>query len=181
MLTAYGANGCGQLASLTGGGELANPLAAFDPGKLPYTAEAHEIWQPLLLLAALLFPLDVAIRRLVIGSGDLRKARVWLLEHRPLKGRGLAERPRMLGQLFQARQRAWHRRTGDAGTPNLIQPIPPADQPGFRLDQAGSTPATPESPSGSQAGEAETTGVEKPDGDALSRLREAKKRARREG
>ncbi|OQY23000.1 MAG: hypothetical protein B6I34_05135, partial [Anaerolineaceae bacterium 4572_32.1] len=144
----------GELARVTGGGELPEPVAAFSHN-LPAAARAREIWHSLLLIAALLFPLDVALRRVMLGPADFRKAAAWVRERLPAR----RERPageRVLGQLFQARDRARQQRPR-AETPPA-EPLPPTAAP----------PSTPDTPPAIS-----------PD-DALARLREAKKRARRE-
>jgi hypothetical protein len=147
-----------DLAGRTGGGELAGPQTVFTHD-LPPAARAREIWGTLLLLVALLFPLDVALRRVVFGRGDVRKAAVWLRERLPAGRRRAASQERALGRLFQARDRVRQRRPG--GEP----PRPPTpDQP-------------PPSPKASQSEPKPPTPL---DEDALARLREAKKRARRD-
>lgn len=126
-----------------------------------HTLEAVErtrpIWTWLLLAAALLFPLDVAVRRVMVSRGDLQAASAWLIGR--LRGRAPAtgaEEP-LLGELFEAKQRVSRRqrRARDA----VEQPLEPASQTDER-------PA-PEPTADSEAGE-----------DALERLRKAKERAR---
>jgi hypothetical protein len=162
----------GELASVTGGDELVDLKDVFTHN-LPATKSAHEIWQSLLLLAALLFPLDVAIRRLNIGSRDLRKARTWLLGNISLSGKERLGQQRFLGQLFQARERARQRQAVLREAPSSIERKP--SLPG-KKQQPVETPALPPS---------ETTGEQsKPESavssDSLARLREAKKRARKQ-
>lgn len=162
----------GELASVTGGDELVDLKDVFTHN-LPATKSAHEIWQSLLLLAALLFPLDVAIRRLNVGSRDLRKARTWLLGKISLSGKERLGQQRFLGQLFQARERARQRQAVLREAPSSIERKP--SLPG-KKQQPVETPAPPPS---------ETTGEQsKPESavssDSLARLREAKKRARKQ-
>lgn len=91
-----------ELARITGGDELAEPVAAFIHD-LEATAKTNEIWQPLLLIVALLFPLDVAIRRVMLGRSDYEKVGNWLQARLPWRkrmgqrSRGTDER---LGGLF---------------------------------------------------------------------------------
>ena len=107
-----------ELARRTGGGELAEPAAAF-AHTLPVAARGQVIWPSLLLAAALLFPLDVAVRRLTLGPQDVRKAVAWLRLRWPFR-RTAATRPeRALGRLFQARARARRRHTRGEGPPPL--------------------------------------------------------------
>jgi Mg-chelatase subunit ChlD/uncharacterized membrane protein len=144
----------GELARLTGGGELPAPAAAF-VHDLPAADRAREIWGTLLLLAALLFPLDVAARRVMLGPQDWRKAAAWLRERLPTRRARAAGRERALGQLFQARDRARERRARSEA-PSVAPPAPAEPPP---------EPPPPPPPAG---------------GDALTRLREAKRRARRD-
>ncbi len=148
-----------ELARLTGGRELPEPVAAF-LHNLPPADRAHEIWGTLLLIAALLFPVDVAVRRVMLGAQDFRKAAIWLRERLPARRERVAGRERALGQLFQARDRV-RRRRSRTDTPLSTSPPPPTEV----LPESSSLPSPPPLP---------------PTGDALARLREAKKRARRE-
>jgi len=94
-----------ELARATGGQVIAEPALAFAPLARPAT-RAEPIWPSLLLIAALLFPLDVAARRLRLTRGDVQRLSVWV---RTTFGRGsiaAAPRPRALGTLFSARDRA---------------------------------------------------------------------------
>jgi len=59
-----------SLAAQTGGRVLRSPAQAFDPPKsMPRVSQ--EIWRVLLWIAALLLPLDVAVRRLIVGKEDV--------------------------------------------------------------------------------------------------------------
>jgi hypothetical protein len=151
------------LARLTGGGELSQPVAAF-LHNLPSADRAREIWQPLLLLAALLFPIDVAVRRVMLGRRDVDKALAWVRERLPSRRRPQAGGQRILGPLFQARDRV-------RGRTRRAEPVVPPAAGDRQAEQAHpSSPVTP-SPQpqdgGPDAGE-----------DALARLRRAKRRAR---
>jgi len=148
-----------RLARLTGGGPLGEPASAF-VHDLPASDRAQDIWRGLLLAAALLFPLDVAIRRVMLGRQDLGKARAWLAARLPVVRRGQARAERTLGQLWEARQRARKRQARS-------RPAPP---PPARKEGNASPDATPPAP----GEEPPPTGDE-----TLARLREAKKRARR--
>ncbi|MFM8321307.1 MAG: VWA domain-containing protein [Chloroflexota bacterium] len=182
-----------ELARLTGGGELPAPAAAF-AHNLPSAAQAREIWEPLLLLAALLFPLDVALRRLAFSRKDWQRGRAWLDQRlavlRGLRrpGRQAGEAPAVLGQLFEARQRARHRSGAEPQPPGPADefPVPPEKpdagprRPADRPTPAGShrpadaPPTPPPADAPPPADEAST-------GDSLARLREAKKRANKRG
>jgi hypothetical protein len=156
------------LAERTGGGELSEPLAAF-VHNLPATDRAREVWRYLLLFATLLFPLDVALRRVVLGSRDVRKAWEWMRERLPVQRRpGGSPEQRALGRLFEARRRARARTARADPDAHNSRGMPSAaprsadstESRAFRAEES----LSPETPA---------------DGDALARLREAKQRARR--
>jgi Mg-chelatase subunit ChlD/uncharacterized membrane protein len=88
-----------SLAALTGGRVLHDPAATYDRAGLDFTGrDAIPLWPPLLLLAVLLFPADVAIRRLRVDPLDLA-------------GRGVANGRRGLGR-GRAALRGWGQRAG---------------------------------------------------------------------
>jgi Mg-chelatase subunit ChlD len=160
-----------ELARVTGGGPLAEPVQAF-LHNLPSTGSSREIWRALLLAVALLFPIDVALRRVMVNRRDLQNARAWVVERLPGRRSLAAEREApILGQLFSARERA-RRRTSAP---------PPPGQPG--------TTSPPTAPTVPPIPEKDATAQPTPDSkpptssttpaDSLARLREAKKRARR--
>lgn len=151
-----------ELARLTGGDELAKPSDAF-VHNLPAAERAREVWATLLFLAALIFPFDVAIRRLVLGRRDVDKALAWLRAHLPARQHPTGAPERILGQLFQARARARDRRA-----PQDSEALPPSDRPPAAIPSAGAPPPPQPMPPPAEPG------------DSLARLREAKKRARRE-
>lgn len=165
-----------ELARLTGGGPLEEPLNAF-LHNLPSADSAREIWRVLLVVVALLFPLDVALRRVMLSARDLQKAREWLGARLPGFDRPIKREDPILGQLFTARDRARERanrrdapRAQDVAQPPTGQAAQPADSP----SPANSQPDT--SPTGEVPGPAPAADS----GDAMSRLRAAKKRARRD-
>ena len=150
------------LAKATGSGPISDPLKAFLHNLRP-AASAREIWRPLLLIAALLFPIDVALRRLIITRTDLRKVRAWASARLPLHPNQEGSRaPVVLRQLFQARQRARQRQGSreEAGE----KPMPPVDS----LTQAP--------PSAEKADGGGDQAVQE---DTLSRLRAAKNKGKR--
>jgi len=157
-----------ELARLTGGGELSEPMAAF-LHNLPAADRAREIWGTLLLVAALLFPLDVAVRRVMLGSRDLRKAAIWLQEQLPAHRKKVTRQEPALSQLFQARDRVRVRRARQAS--------PPPASPGVSHGEPSPNPPEPQA----EPGEPLTTPSALADDDALSRLRKAKRRAQRKG
>jgi hypothetical protein len=161
-----------ELARLTGGGELPEPVAAF-VHNLPVADLASEIWQTLLWVVALLFPLDVAARRVMLGRQDLHRAAAWLRERLPARKRAEG-RERALGRLFQARARARERRARvEAPPPSTALPGPLA-APGTDAKVLGEPPKEPPTPPPGGSSPEESPPH------SLTRLREAKKRARRE-
>jgi hypothetical protein len=161
-----------ELALVTGGGLLDSAEQSFlRTDSLTFVPQARQIWAPLLLLAALLFPLDVAFRRVIISRKDLHQARDWLYKQTLYRRQPDSTQPRALGRLFTARDRARHRRTppADVGVPPSLSG---QETPSPKL------PAAP--PTVTQNSEGQTPPAEAPDrSDSLERLRQAKKRARR--
>ena len=171
----------------TNPGEItpANPAAAFERSiYLTKLSSAKEISWYLLLFAVLLFPLDVAVRRLLINREDLRQAWRWSLARLPGRHAEAAPAPRVMGQLFEARDRARRRdrETDRSPSPTIPEqpsgedraapsPAPPPDAP----TPAVKAPPTPSEPSAA----APPPATPDSSGDSLARLREAKKRARR--
>ena len=64
-----------RIADITGGGNLADRPADVFAHNLGERQAATGIWQLLILLALLLLPFDIAIRRLIITRGDLDRLR----------------------------------------------------------------------------------------------------------
>ncbi len=162
------------LARATGGSVVEAAVAAFAPTHLP-ASRAHPLWPSLLLLAALLFPADVAVRRLRLTGADWRRLGEWA-RHR-LAGRQAVRRPGepvVLGELFQARSRARRRTSRLVGETTIAVPpgqeaaeptpaeVPPAKRAPRRVEPAPEGPAAPLS-----------------EQDRLARLRQARERARR--
>ncbi len=163
----YAAAGSGVhyalLEALSGraGGQAWPDLFAHDA---PLMARTRPVWQWLLLLTALLFPLDVAVRRVILGPGDVRRAWAWL-RARLSRPRRQATGARTLSPLFQARERA------RAQARHRRQPASPAEPPPVEPSPAHRPDApSPPNPKIAQPPE---------EGDALTRLRQAKKRAQR--
>jgi Mg-chelatase subunit ChlD len=149
-----------QLARLTGGAELAAPLRAF-AHDLPSAARARDAWYALLIIAALLFPLDVALRRVTLGSRDLARAAAWVGARLPRRRAARAER--VLGRLFAARDRGRARTTREAAeTQDIASGRAQETQDVASLRRSPLPPGGDETPA-----------------DALARLRRAKERAQR--
>ncbi len=118
-----------SLASFAAAG--AGRELALDDEESPVSAWTHDIeasafptpvWPWLLLLAILLVPLDVGIRRVAISRGDLRRAREWTARR---VGRGGAEPEAgpVLADLRAARDRSARR--AERGTLPAMTPEPP--------------------------------------------------------
>lgn len=171
------------IAQETGGRLLQTPATVFTPNQSD-VRRAREIAFPLLLVAVLLLPIDIAVRRLSLQRRDLAAARAWVAQRRARRAQPVHEP--LLGDLQRAKARAGSRwrgpssETAAAGAPPMTperhtQPVAPA----------GSEPAQPAMP------RRPTPVVERPtaeetrpapapaDDDALARLRAAKARARR--
>lgn len=158
-----------ELAQTTGGGQLSNAQDAFIHN-LSSSSFAVEIWRPLLLIAALLFPLDVAIRRLIIGKQDLLKARTWFSEQIRRQPKVRDQEPKVLENLFDAKERAQKRQQfeihdehGTAGQETKSKP-----QINFAENADASQPISDDN----------STKAEQ-DQDTFSRLRAAKDKARK--
>ncbi|MBE7471691.1 MAG: VWA domain-containing protein [Anaerolineales bacterium] len=155
-----------DLATATGGQMLNDPAQAF-AHNLAVGRQSYPIWPGLLLLTALLFPFDVALRRLRLGRREWEQVRVWLRARLPgprLAPAAPLEPATPSVQAFrQARERA-QRPTATPPPAGPSRPAPPVVRP-VEPPPAASPPSV--SPPASPA-----------DGDTLARLRAAKKRAR---
>lgn len=176
-----------DLTAVTGGQLLTSndPSQAF-AHNLALGRQTQPLWPYLLLLAALLFPLDVALRRLRLGQREWAQARTWVAARLPRSGGTVTEEkaaPVLLNDLFAARQRARHRQTNEAETETGSSSINPSTT----LPQIKSPPETSQStgtPSASSASSVPSAPTppatpatsETDETDTLARLRAAKKR-----
>jgi uncharacterized membrane protein/Mg-chelatase subunit ChlD len=164
-----------ELAAVTGGAELSSVLDVFEKN-IPSSDFAREIWRPILLVVALLFPLDVAIRRVMLGASDFDKASKWVIGKLSIHQAQPAQEGRALNELFQARDRVRHRRASTEGSSkspaDINKPASGSSQTQTQEQTAASedTIDEPIPPAGQTSREEDT----------LSRLHQAKKRARRE-
>jgi hypothetical protein len=164
-----------ELAAVTGGAELISVLDVFEKN-IPSSDFAREIWRPILLVVALLFPLDVAIRRVMLGASDFDKASKWVIGKLSIRHAQPAREGRALNELFQARDRVRHRR---APTESSLKSPAETNKPASgssqtpRQDQTAASEQTIDEPI-PPAGQASS------EEDTLSRLHQAKKRARGE-
>ncbi len=174
-----------SLRAATGGREVTEPADVWTHD-LRSTSFGRDLWPALIVLALLLWPLDVALRRVSITAGDLALARQSLSERVRLR-RAPAARPDAIGGLFEAKERA----SGERARAALLQ----ADAP-LTAALPSSSPPSPSSPSSpperapDQAPEpaadrpaTRAPASETPEAagapDPMERLREAKRRARR--
>lgn len=129
------------LATATDGSELTEPAQAFEPFALP-AARTQPIWEYLLLAAALLFPLDVAVRRLRLGRSDwdaLRR-RLRLPTAQP---QTVPQAPRALEGLFAARERAQPRPATKPVTSQVEKPPVTVAAPPPKSPEPPAKPASP--------------------------------------
>jgi hypothetical protein len=169
---------------------------------LKTNASSTDLWPTLLLVALLLWPLDIALRRVSVGRRELVDARRWLAGG---WRRSMAPRTAAVAGMLAARDRA----AGSASRAALLRPdeppagpspssTPPASLTSPVRPASAGTASRPESAvSRSAAGPAAApTSAPQPsaappasppaapapapadEGDTLSRLRDAKRRAR---
>jgi uncharacterized membrane protein len=125
------------------------------------TTAATDLLPWLLLLALLLWPLDVAVRRVSVTRSDLALARAWT-GARWRAWRGPARRTEQVGEMLAAKNRAGSRQARAA----LLR-AEPASRAGQPAAQPDAAPPLAEPPPPSPG-----------EGDTMARLREAKRRAR---
>ena len=156
------------LRAAGGGTAITSPLQPWRHD-LTTTDRFTELWPLLLVLALLLWPIDVALRRMSIGRRDLAAARAWVAAL-PARRRALARRSTTGESLLAARGRATSSEARMAilstpsETPRPTPPVPPAPQP---TPEASTPPAPPSAPPPPTS-----------PSDTLARLRDAKRRAR---
>jgi hypothetical protein len=171
------------LAALRGatGGRAIDQGAEAWTHDLGTTTASIDLWPLLLLLALLLWPVDVAVRRVSVSRGDVGLARQWV-GSRWARWRGPARRPEPVGGMLAAKGRAGGRQARAAlvqtpkaaGVPPIVAAAAPdttAPSQTTATSVAVATTATPAPPPQTPAAAAEA--------DTLARLREAKRRARR--
>jgi Mg-chelatase subunit ChlD len=177
------------IAGETGGSVLQSPATVFTPNQTD-VRRAREIAFPLLLLAALLLPIDIAVRRLGLRRRDFAAARTWVWERvRSRRGVPVPADP-TLRDLQRAKARAGirgaRRRAPHESPPAATPDAPPAPD---VTHAAPPTPARDSQPAGPRRPAPrverptpdETRAAAESSGeDALARLRAAKDRARRE-
>lgn len=160
------------IADETGGAVLDTPAAVFERN-LASVRRAQEMSLPLLLLVALLLPLDIALRRLGLRRRDFAEARAWAGARATARKTVAAAPSPVLGDLQRAKARAAARgvrrsplpeKPDDVATGDLPPTVPRRSTPQVERPSSAETRQAAEDVSGE---------------DALARLRAAKERARR--
>jgi Mg-chelatase subunit ChlD len=160
------------IAQQTGGSVVSSPSAAFNHN-LDAVTRAQEIAFPLLLLAALLLPFDIGVRRLGLRRRDFAAAGLTVMGR--IRRPAAPDAPPVLGELQRAKLRAQARHT------RATTPVEPAAAPEPIVASRRAAPVV-ERPSAEETRRA----VEEPaapspsaDDDPMARLRAAKARAKR--
>jgi uncharacterized membrane protein len=166
------------LRTASGGNAIESPL---DPWRhdLTTTDTFTELWPLLLILALLLWPLDIALRRMSLGRRELAAARGWVRDI-GRRRRATARRTAAGESLLAARERAGSSEARAAilgGSSATATPPAPAPPPGSepRTAEAPATGSPPAEPSRAPLDPIETP---TDSADTLERLRDAKRRAR---
>jgi uncharacterized membrane protein len=129
-----------RLATMSGGKVAsADPAEAFSHD-LKATRASRPIWPGLLVLAALLLPLDVASRRLILTRRDMIRLRDWALEKLEIKKAPVPqESAPHIQALFQAKNRAHEERRSPQPGPSIDNAV----QPPAETDRTEKPPAEP--------------------------------------
>ncbi|HEX5823760.1 MAG TPA: VWA domain-containing protein [Candidatus Limnocylindrales bacterium] len=163
------------LRAATAGRAIASPEEPWTHD-IRTNASSTDLWPMLLILALLLWPLDIALRRVSVGRRELADARRWL-------GGGwrrtVAPRSTEVAGMLAARDRA----AGSASRAALMRDdeapaATPAPRPTASSTRPVTTPSVAPAPPGPATAPLPTTAPPIDDGDTLSRLRDAKRRAR---
>ncbi|HEX7172916.1 MAG TPA: VWA domain-containing protein [Candidatus Limnocylindria bacterium] len=145
-LRSFAATGGGRELSLVADDEAADPWAH----DIRASAFPTPVWPWLLLLAIVLVPIDVGVRRVALSTADLRRARAWVARRLGRRG-GAAEQVPGLAELRAARVRTARRSARPASS------VPP------RATPAAGGRASPQ-PVGPSARDADPTpAVDAPD------------------
>jgi uncharacterized membrane protein len=160
------------LRTAGGGSPVVTPL---DPWRhdLTTTDRFTDLWPLLLVLALLLWPIDIALRRMSLGRRELAAARGWVREV-GLRRRATARRTATGESLLAARERAGSSEARAAilgGSAAAPVAGPEAELPATVAPPVAPSPAP--SPAGPPPLESPTVPAE-----TLERLRDAKRRAR---
>jgi len=173
----------GALRSATGGTVVAAPSDVWRHD-LSRTSHYADLWPLLLVIAMLLWPLDVALRRVSLGRREVAATRTWAAGWRH---RRVAARPASLTGMLAARDRAGSAAARaairrDASTTPEAEAAAEAEAPSRELGstRGSAAPAAAPAPAADSAPVAATPSAAALDLDAdtLERLRAAKRRAR---
>lgn len=169
----------GQMAQ-AGSGRSDPPSAGIFGGERPPAWTPRDITTTLLLLAILLLPFDIAVRRLAIERGDFQRAAAWMRTHRLRAAAGRAATPE-LSRLLDRKEAVVADRES-ALTRGLDSDVPGAVEP--QLFRRASEPPGPPAghPPGPIRPAVESTPDPPPvapaeDATGMSRLMAAKRRA----
>jgi uncharacterized membrane protein len=114
-----------SLARQTGGQVMSDPAAAFEPPEIA-PKRRTDIWRLLLWLAALVLPLDVAVRRLVVSREDVARAMAMAgAAASRLKRPRREPEPATVDRLLEVARAERDRRLRDV--PTVTTTAPPAD------------------------------------------------------
>lgn len=150
----------------------------------------RDIWLPLLALMALLFPLDVAVRRLMWGETELQNLRN-RFKRKPSAPKAAKDAPRQREQgmdsLLRAKQRAAREaqeaesRRPEAGSSSSNAPTAPPPPGGIAAPPPPPIERAPVSSQTPPSSQPQTAPADEEDDDSpMARLRAAKRRAREE-
>ena len=145
------------------------------------TARETPLWPWLLVLALLLWPLDVFLRRVQVTRRDFSVAGAWVRALPARRGR-VAARPAQVEGMLAARERA----TADATRAAIRRDAAPADAASSTMPATPTRPAQPANARPAENANALPAPTVEPPGatanesaDTLARLRDAKRRAQR--
>jgi uncharacterized membrane protein/uncharacterized protein YegL len=171
------------LRTATGGKAIETPLEPW-LHDLRTTSSSTDLWPLLLVIALLLWPLDIALRRVSVGRREFAAAGAWVRDL-PRRRQRTAERTATGESLLAARARATSAETRAAMLrPPEAAPTPTAASTGPAAPQRAAPTAPQASAPRPQPGPAPSEPTappavsEPPPADTLSRLRDAKRRAR---
>lgn len=152
-----------DLTAATGGLILNDPGQAF-VHNLAVGRQTWMAWPGLLLVAALLFPFDVALRRLRLGQREWQQVQKWFRKRLPGLRSSPADRLEPATPTVQAFRQVQQRTRRSAEAPPSSASSQPVVKPVKPASSASAPPAESVSP---------------PESDTMARLRAAKKRAQR--
>ncbi len=170
------------LRSATGGRAITNPRQPWIHD-LTTTSTFTELWPLLLVLGLLLWPLDIALRRVSIGRRELADGRAWV-RAAWTRRRVTAARTSGSARMLAARDRAAGASARaallrhEAGPPPPVAPSREATSPPGPVASTLPPSASAASATGDRAAETPSETAAAAEIDTLARLKEAKRRAR---